>query len=292
MKKEMYRTGLLFVLPITTLLAVFLYWPILQSVYYSLTDWRGVGEYGFIGLRNYYDIFNDRLFMNSLKRTLYIGITAAFLANVFGLALAVMLDQAMRTKNILRALFVIPHVIPLVVAAFVWRYILDANTGLVNTLLTSLFDERIVIPWIDSPDHVVNSIIMITVWQMMGPIIIIYLAALQSVPGELLEAGKVDGASKARRFFSITIPMIAPGITVNILVGLANGIRIFDLPFALTGGGPANASETLAIRIYRYAFRSDELAYGMAASFVMTVVVLVVTFSFIILSRRYERGMS
>jgi ABC-type sugar transport system permease subunit len=290
MQKRLFWTGIIFMLPITIILFLFLFLPILQSLYYSLTDWRGVGTFKFIGIKNYLDIFQDDLFKESLRRTLIIGVSAAIFANLFGLFFAVLLDQAFKTKNILRALFYLPNVIPIVVAAFVWRYMMDANSGLINVMLSKLTGSRIVIPWIDSPNYVVFSVILITVWQMMGPIIIIYIAALQGVPHDLKEAAMIDGATPPRIFTNITLPMIAPGITVNILIGLSNGIRIFDLPFALTGGGPANASETLAIKIYRYAFQSADLGYGMSASFILTAVALVITFFFVALSRRYEKG--
>ena len=153
-----------------------------------------------------------------------------------------------------------------------------------------MMGERTVIPWIDSPDYVVYSIIGIAVWQMMGPIIIIYIAALQGVPQELQEAAVIDGASKYKRFFHVTLPMIAAGITVNVLIGLVNGIRMFDLPFALTGGGPANSSETLAIRVYLYAFQTGNFALGMAAAFVLTLVAMVITYFFVSVSRNYEKG--
>ncbi|MFD0714850.1 carbohydrate ABC transporter permease [Paenibacillus sp. GCM10027626] len=290
MQKRMFMTGLFFIAPITIILIIFLFYPILQSVYYSFTDWKGVGDYSFVGFANYLDIFSDEGFTNSLKRTLLIGLAAAVLANLSGLLYALMLDQSLKTKSLLRAIFYLPNVVPVVVAAFVWRYILDANTGLLNEGLTKLTGGRISIPWIDSPDYVVYSIIAITVWQMWGPIMIIYLAALQGIPQDMKEAAMIDGATKWRRFFSLTLPMIAPGITVNVLIGLANGLRIFDLPFALTGGGPAGSSETLAVKIYRYAFASTDLSYGLASSFILTVLALVVTFFFIALSRQYEKG--
>lgn len=292
MQRKMFITGVVFVIPITAVITIFLFFPIIQSFYYSFTDWKGVGAYRFIGFENYRDIFQDNVFTESLIRTLMIGISTAFLGNIVGLLLAMMLDQALKTKNILRALFYIPNIIPVVVAAFVWRYIFDANTGLLNGLLTKLSDANVNIPWIDSPEYVVYSLIFIAVWQGIGPVMIIYLAALQGVPAELKEAASIDGASKVRSFFSITLRMIAPGITVNVLIGLANGIRIFDLPFALTGGGPANSSETLAIRIYRYAFASNELSYGLASSFVLTLVALVVTLFFLAMTRKYEQGVN
>lgn len=290
MQKKLFLTGIMFIIPITAIMVLFFFYPIVQSFYYSLTDWKGVGSYKFIGFANYVDIFNSELFTESLKRTLVIGIAAAVLSNLFGLIFAVMLDQTLKTKSLLRALFYIPNVIPIVVAAFVWRYILDANNGLINTLLSKVSEDRVTIPWIDSPDYVVFAIILIAVWQMWGPIMVIYLASLQGVPQEMKEASMIDGASRVRGFFSITLPLIAPGITVNVLIGLANGIRIFDLPYALTGGGPANASETLAIRIYKYAFSSPDMAYGLATSFVLTLVAMIITYIFIAVSRKYEQG--
>jgi len=290
MQKKMYITGIFFMAPITLIIFIFLVYPILQSIYYSFTDWTGVGSYSFIGLSNYTDIFQDEGFTDALKRTLFIGLLTAVLANLCGLVFAVFLDQSLKTKNLLRALFYIPNVIPTVVAAFVWRYILDSNSGLLNKGIASVTGHASLIPWLDSPDYVVYSLILITVWQMWGPIMIIYLAALQGVPHEMKEAMMIDGATKWKSFTHLTLPMIAPGITVNVLIGLANGLRIFDLPFALTGGGPAGASETLSVKIYRYAFSSTELSHGLSASFILTLIAVVVTFFFIALSRKYEKG--
>ncbi|QJD87125.1 carbohydrate ABC transporter permease [Cohnella herbarum] len=290
MQKKMFWTGVAFMLPITVVLFAFLFLPVLQSFYYSLTDWKGIGAYHWIGFENYRNIFDDPSFVESVKRTLMIGISAAILTNLCGLAFAMLLDRQMKSKSLLRSLFYLPNIIPVVVAAFIWRYILDANSGMLNETLGQLTGGRVTIPWIDSPDHVVWSIIVISVWQMMGPVIIIYLAALQGVSPEMKEAAMIDGASKPSIFYHVTLPLITPGITVNVLIGLANGIRIFDLPFALTGGGPANASETLAIRIYRFAFQSSELSYGMAASFVLTLLALVITFFFVGVSRKIEKG--
>jgi raffinose/stachyose/melibiose transport system permease protein len=142
--------------------------------------------------------------------------------------------------------------------------------------------------FIDTPDNVVWTIIAIAVWQIVGPIMLVYLAALQTIPQELKEAGLIDGANAWQRFWHIMLPLIAPGVTINVLIGLANGLKLFDLPFALTGGGPANSSETLAIRIYNNAFQSSDLGYGMAGAFVLTAVVLMITFVFVFLSKKYE----
>ncbi len=289
-RKHMFWTGVAFIAPVLALHGVFLLTPVVVSFFYSFTNWRGIGAYEFIGLDNYWSIFSDAYYRASLRRTIVIGFSTAIAANFIGLLLAVLLDQSLKTGKLLRALVYLPNIIPVVVSAFVWRYLLDANTGLVNLGLSKLLGTRIAIPWIDAPDFVVLSVVLISVWQLMGPIIIIYIAALQGVSIDLLEAAAIDGAGAIRKFLNITLPAIAPGITVNVLIGLANGIRIFDLPWALTGGGPASASETLGIKIYRYAFQSANLGYAMSSAFTLTALAVVVTVFFVFVARRYELG--
>ncbi|RIE00851.1 carbohydrate ABC transporter permease [Cohnella faecalis] len=184
MQRKAYSTGIFFMAPITIIIFVFMVYPILQSVFYSLTDWTGIGGYHFVGFSNYKDIFSDEGFTDALKRTLFIGFSRRT-RQLFRLLFAILLDQSLKTKSLLRALFYIPNVIPTVVAAFVWRYILDSNTGLLNKAMVELFGSGSSILWLDSPDYVVYTIIFITVWQMWGPILIIYLAALQGVPHEM-----------------------------------------------------------------------------------------------------------
>ena len=289
-RKHRFWTGVAFIAPVLALHSVFLLTPVVVSFFYSFTNWRGIGAYEFIGLDNYRSIFSDAYYRASLRRTIVIGFSTAIAANVIGLLLAVLLDQSLKTGKLLRALVYLPNIIPVVVSAFVWRYLLDANTGLVNLGLSKLLGTRIAIPWIDAPNYDVLSVVLISVWQLMGPIIIIYIAALQGVSIDLLEAAAIDGAGAIRKFLNITLPAIAPGITVNVLIGLANGIRIFDLPWALTGGGPASASETLGIKIYRYAFQSANLGYAMSSAFTLTALAVVVTVFFVFVARRYELG--
>ncbi len=288
LKSKTFWTGILFLLPISFMIFTFMLIPVFQTMYYSLTDWDGLGDYRFIGLKNYERIFSDVSFVKTMYRTLWMGLTIALLTNVLGLLLALAVNQAFRTKNLIRTLFYFPKLLPIVLGAYVWGFILDTNNGLMNKLLSDLLGKPIKVLWVDSPDYVVYTIIMVAVWQLTGPIMIVYLASLQFVPNEIKEAAIVDGASPVRKFFSIILPMIAPGITVNTLIGLAAGLKLFDLPFALTGGGPARASETLAIRIYRNAFQSLDLAYGMAAAFILVVFVLVITVLFVVMTKRYE----
>jgi raffinose/stachyose/melibiose transport system permease protein len=286
-RKGFGATGIFFILPILCVAFIFFVFPITQTFYYSFTDWKGTGSYKFTGWSNYLYILDSKSFVASLKRTIIMGIAIAIISNVLGLLIAIVANQAFRSKNMTRTLFYIPKLFPIVLAAYVWGYILHPS-GLLNLFLSSVFNEPIKILWIDSPNYVVYSIIGIAVWQLVGPIMIVYLAALQGVPNELIEASIVDGAGPIRKFFNVVLPLIAPGITINTLVGLVNGLRLFDLPFALTRGGPANASETLAIRIYKDAFDSLQLGYGMAGAFILVVIIMMITLGFIYISRKYE----
>ncbi|CAH1221240.1 Melibiose/raffinose/stachyose import permease protein MelD [Paenibacillus allorhizoplanae] len=280
--------GILFLLPISIMIVTFMLVPVFQTMYYSFTNWDGLGEYRFIGFRNYQRIFSDASFVRTMYRTLWMGVAIALLTNAIGMLLALAVNQAFKTKNVMRTLFYFPKLLPIVLGAYVWGYILDTNNGLMNKILSSLMGKPIKVLWVDSPDFVAYTIILVAVWQLTGPIMIVYLAALQFVPNEIKEAAIMDGASPSRKFFSIILPMIAPGITVNTLIGLASGLKLFDLPFALTGGGPARASETLAIRIYRNAFQSLDLAYGMAAACVLVIFVLAITLLFVVVTKKYE----
>lgn len=283
-----FWTGILFLLPISVMIFTFMLVPVFQTMYYSLTNWDGLGDYRFVGLKNYKRILSDASFVSTMYRTLWMGLAIALLTNIMGMLLALAVNQAFKTRNLLRSLFYFPKLLPIVLGAYVWGYILDTNNGLMNKLLSSLMGKPVKVLWVDSPDTVAFTIILVAVWQLTGPIMIVYLASLQFVPAEIKEAAIVDGASPTRKFFSIILPMIAPGITVNTLIGLAAGLKLFDLPFALTGGGPARASETLAIRIYRNAFQSLDLAYGMAAAFILVVFVLLITLVFVAVTKRYE----
>jgi raffinose/stachyose/melibiose transport system permease protein len=280
--------GILFLLPISVMIITFMLIPVFQTMYYSFTNWDGLGEYRFIGFRNYQRIFSDASFVKTMYRTLWMGVAIALLTNVLGMLLALAVNQAFKTKNLMRTLFYFPKLLPIVLGAYVWGFILDTNNGLMNKIISSLMGKPIKVLWVDSPDYVAYTIILVAVWQLTGPIMIVYLAALQFVPNEIKEAAIMDGASPSRKFFSVILPMIAPGITVNTLIGLASGLKLFDLPFALTGGGPARASETLAIRIYRNAFQSLDLAYGMAAACVLVIFVLAITLLFVVVTKKYE----
>ncbi len=287
-RMKQFWIGVLFLLPISLVMIVFLVSPIFRTIFYSMTDWNGISAFHWTGLKNYADIFRDSSFIASIRRTLFIGFSIALFTNIFGLLLAVIVDQALLTRNVIRSLFFIPMLFPVVVAAYVWKYILDANNGLINRVFSDVSGASVHIPWIDTPANVVWVVIFVSVWQLVGPVMVVYLAALQTVPHEMKEAGIIDGASPLKQFYKITLPMIAPGVTINALIGLANGLRLFDLPYALTGGGPANATETLAIRIYRNAFQAFNLGYGMAGAIILTLFTLVITLVFVSFTKKYE----
>ncbi len=289
MQKYMFRNGIFFLIPSFLIILIFTIMPILQSLYYSFTDYNGYNDPQFIWLDNYLNIFSDPRFKSALIRTLIIGFSTAILCNLFGLLSAILLNTHLITKKILRALFYIPTVIPVVVVAMLWSNILKSKDGLVNLVLSKLLNHPVEILWLDSLELVVYSVIFVSVWQLTGPIIFIYLAGLQGIPKELIDASRIDGASRMNSFRHVTLPLLMPSITINCFVGLANGLNIFDLPYVMTGGGPAGGSETLPLLIYRFAFSSGEIAYGNASSFILALFVISITSVLVFFLKRQEK---
>lgn len=291
MQKYMFRNGILFLIPASFIILIFTINPILQSLYYSFTDYNGYNDPQFIWFDNYIKIFSQPRFKSALLRTLIIGFSTAVLCNLFGLLSAILLNTQLITKNILRALFYIPTVIPVVVVAMLWSKILQSKDGLVNLVLSKLFNQSVGILWLDSLELVVYSVIFVSVWQLTGPIIFIYLAGLQGIPQELIDASRIDGASGVNSFRYVTLPLLAPSITINCFVGLANGLNVFDLPYVMTGGGPAGGSETLPLLIYRYAFADSKIGYGNAASIILASFVISITSVLVVFLRRQEKDL-
>jgi len=250
--------------------------PFLMSVIYSFTKWNGLDKIPeFIGLANYIEIFtNDPDALYALGFTLRMAAFTVVFTNIFALALAVFLDSDIRGKNALRVAFYIPNIISLIVIGYVWRFIFTKGfdsfyemTGLGVFMFS----------WLGDKDLAFFSLVLVRVWQQLGFYLVIYIAGLQTVPKDLIEAATIDGASPVARFFRVTLPMIMPSITVAVFYSLSNGLKVFDVILSLTSGGPGNATMSIALDIYRTAFVTGRFGYGTAKSVVLFFVILVLT---------------
>jgi raffinose/stachyose/melibiose transport system permease protein len=250
--------------------------PFLMSITYSFTRWNGLDKVAkFIGLANYKELLtSDPAFGSSMAFTILFTAVTVVVINVIALLLAVILDMKIRGKNVLRAAFYIPNIISLIVIGYVWRFIFSRGFDSLGSLThMGIFQ----LSWLGDPHLVFFSVALVSVWQSIGFYMVIYIAGLQTVPREQLEAAVIDGTSPVSRFFRITLPLIMPSVTVAVFYSVSNALKTFDVIFSLTFGGPGTASTSIALDIYKTAFSDDRFGYGSAKSVVLFLLILVVT---------------
>jgi ABC-type sugar transport system permease subunit len=267
---------------------LFIVVPLGLSIGSSLTDESPLGAASsFVGLHNYADLLHDGDLGHSLGFTLVLAAVVTVAANVLGLLLAMLLDRSSLPYRLMRTVAFLPQVVSGVIVGFVWRSIMTQN-GLANTLLTSagLIDEPI--SWLGSPAMASASIAIVMTWVLSGFTTVVYLAALQSIPPELYEAARVDGAGAVRRFRAITLPMVAPGTTIGVTLSLITVLKLYDVITVLTAGGPANATRSTALYVVQVAFTENRFGYASAVAIVLLLVSAVIAVSVTGLLRRRE----
>ncbi|GAB1817702.1 carbohydrate ABC transporter permease [Herbidospora sp. RD11066] len=249
--------------------------PTLRGGMLAFTDWDGLSQtYDFVGFANFAQIFTSESSLDALKMTLIFAVAVTLLQNGIGLLLALGVNNGLKSRNVLRVLFFAPVVITPVVVAYLWKFMLTPN-GAVNSLLDGVGLGLLKQSWLGDPTWAAVSVVMVIVWQHAGYSMVIYLAGLQSIPQELLEAAAVDGAGTWRRFRSVVWPLLAPATTINVMLTIIGGLKMFTEVFVLTGGGPGGATETLSTLLYKSAFQFDRFGYGIALALVLAAVVAV-----------------
>jgi raffinose/stachyose/melibiose transport system permease protein len=266
-----------FALPAMLLFAFVVLVPSVRGVYYAFTDWDGLDpSFAVIGLRNFATMIGDADAMQAVGHTLLIAVSITIIQNGLGLLLALGVNSAIKSRNLLRVFLFAPAVVTPIVTAYLWRNLLGPD-GAVNSLLNAVGLGGWQQDWLGDPDLALWSIVGVIVWQYAGYSMVIFVAGLQSVPREIYEAADLDGAGPVRRFWSVIRPLLAPAFTVNLMLSIIGGIKLFDQVYALTGGGPGHATDTLSTLIYKDAFTLGEFGYSIALAVVLTVIVAVVS---------------
>lgn len=270
--------GLLFASPWIIGFLAFTIIPIVSSFYYSLTRYDLMRPPVFLGFKNYIDLLLDNDdFRTAITNTLWwvvfsvpSGVLSAFL-------MAILLNTNIRGRSFFRAVFFFPSIVPVVVTAFVWQFLLNIQYGAVNATLQALGLPAI--PFLSSPDLIKPSMVLIHMWSQ-GAAMVIFLATLQDVPRSLYEAATVDGANSLRRLWHITVPMVSPVILFNLVMGLIAGFQYFTLPWLLTGGtgGPSKAAEFYALYLYRNAFILLQMGRASALAWILFAVIMLFTY--------------
>jgi raffinose/stachyose/melibiose transport system permease protein len=266
--------------------------PSARGVYYAFTDWDGLDpDLTFIGLRNFVDMTQDPDAVQAIWHTLLLAVAITVIQNGIGLLLALGVNSLIRSRNVLRVFLFAPAVITPIVTAYLWRNLLGPD-GAVNSLLGVLGLQSWQQDWLGDPQLALWSVVAVIVWQFAGYSMVIFLAGLQSVPREIFEAAALDGGGPVRRFWSITGPLLAPAFTINLMLSIIGGIKLFDQVYALTGGGPGHATDTISTLIYKDAFTLGEFGYSIALAVVLTAIVAVVSTGQYLVLARNERAAS
>ncbi|MDQ0615089.1 ABC-type sugar transport system permease subunit [Microbacterium sp. W4I4] len=267
-----------FVAPALVIYLLMVIVPSLQSVQLSFTNWDGISEgYDYVGTKNYQDILTDDRFWNAVRNTLVLGLGSAVVINIIALVAALMLDRLNHLQGLFRTAVYLPALVSAFIMATIWKYLLNYNFGSVNSVLRDLGLPDWARDWLGDSSIVVWVILFITCFTLGGNTTLIYLANLQSVPQELLEAARIDGAGAWKVFWNVTWPMIAGAITVNMTLAMIAGWVIFDQVMVLTSGGPGFVSETMAFFIYKVGFGEYRAGFGSAAAVVLFIVVIIST---------------
>ncbi len=268
---------LLCILPALLLYSLSLLIPLLfGTLPYSMYNWNlmtGVKE--FIGLKNYLALFSDKQFFTTLFFTLKVGITTVVLSNLIAFTLAYFLSKNLKFKSVSRALFFIPNIISSVLVAFIW-YVVFAWVlpSLAETLNIEWLKNM---TWFGDTNNATLAIIIVSIWQAMGFGLLIYIAGFQTIPTELLEAGQMDGCTGFMSVLKIQLPLLMPTITINLFVSVAGAFKSFDIPFALTAGGPFGTTQTIALNIYQEAFIKYKLGMGSAKALILFLLVMLIS---------------
>jgi raffinose/stachyose/melibiose transport system permease protein len=254
-----------------------IYIPFVMSGYYSLTEWNGISRNPvFIGLANFKTIFSSGSpeFVNALVFTFKYSALFIVFTNVLALALAVALTKEFKLANFLRGMFFLPYIMSMIIVGFIWKFIFTQGfeklyeiTGWGVWNLSWLGDAKLAF-W---------SLVIVGTWQSLGFYIVLYIAGLQAIPKEVLEAASIDGATGSQRFFRVTLPLLGPSITTCMFMSLTNSLKVFDIILALTKGGPGGATYSATLDIYREAFQNNNYGLGSAKAIVFFVIVLVLT---------------
>lgn len=278
----------LFLLPALTLYLIFVLLPIVWASIYSLQDWDGIGAMNFIGLQNYFKLFtDDPIFWQALVNTLVLmGISLVLIPA--GLIMAIWLNTKIMLKSFFKTVIFLPLVMPSVVLGILWAQIYNPISGLLNSALVAFGLPHLQRAWLGEPETALLAILVVVLWQSIGFYVIVYLAGLQNIPEEMIEAAKIDGATDSVITLQIIIPLLSNLIKFTLIFNIITSLKYFDLVFIMTRGQPDHASEVVATHMYNQAF--DLYNYGYASAIAFTLFMACVFLSFVLnrVFRRYE----
>lgn len=255
--------------------------PVIYSFYVSLFKWNGIAEMEYIGLKNYMDlIVHDPIFLTSTKNNLvWIALTLIFTVTI-SLGFAVMLNKSFKGRTFFRGLFYFPCVLAPIAVSIIWRWMYNPNVGFFNEFARA-FGSEWTQTWISTPNTALYAIFVASLWQGIGQPMILFLAGLQTVPEEVLEAAIIDGAGRVRKFIWVTVPLMRETFIIVIATLIIASMKVFDIVYGLTGGGPNNATQMLSTYMYTQTFMYNNVGTGATISCIMVIIMLIIIVPYI-----------
>lgn len=275
------KSAWLFMLPAAIIYLSVIVIPVFYSLYISLFKWNGIGEMTFVGLDNYLNLFSgDATFRTAIINNLIWIVLTIVVTMTVSLGFAVILNKQFRGRTFFRGFFYFPCVIAPIAVAIIWRWIYNPNMGFINQFFEAIgidFSQQ----WISNPDTSLYAVFIAALWQAIGQPMILFLAGLQAISPDVLEAATIDGASGVKRFFYITIPLLKDTFVIVIATLITAALKVYDVVQGLTGGGPNDATQMLSTYMYSQVFQYNNVGYGTAVACIMVIMMMVVIVTYV-----------
>lgn len=286
--RSINRYPFYFIVPGLLVFSVLYLTPMLSSFYYSLTDWNiNKTTITFTGLANFKELFSDTKLLAALKNTLIYSFNVTLFRNLLGLSLALLLNSKVKFRNMFRTIFFLPFVIAPMIIGYLFKAIYHPTFGVFNTVIRFITFSDFNVDWLHNPNFSLLSTIIVDIWRTSGWTMVIYLAGLQMIPNELFEAADIDGAAYFQKLRYVTLRMLAPSITINLVLSLIGTMKVFAMIIALTNGGPGFSSEVMNTYIMG-SFSIGLYGLGTAANIILSIIVALIGIPVFLLLKRRE----
>ena len=287
MNKKLGKNGLffwLFLAPVLIALIMVVVIPLLYGVYYSFTNWDGINTPVFAGITNYIQLLGDEGFRNALWFTTKFAVVSIVLINAIGLGLALLVTQKLKGSNLMRTVFFMPNLIGGLILGFIWQFVFIQGFDAIGQAVGTQALQG----WLSTTRTGFWGLVILTAWQMSGYIMIIYIAHLEGIPEDLVEAAQIDGANVFQRFRHVIFPLVAPAFTVSMFLTLSNSFKLYDQNLSLTGGAPYNSTQMVAMNIYNTAFLENKMAYAQSKALVFFIIIAVISLTQVYYNKKRE----
>ena len=286
--KEKFKTGL-FLFPALFIYIIVVVFPTVYSLFLSFCDWNGLGAKKFVGLKKYIQLYtSDSVFYTALRNNIIWIILTICLTVLLALLLALVLNRSFRGRIVYRAIFYFPYMLSWIIVGIIWKWMYNPNFGLINQVLGMVGLDSLKGAYLSNTKMALYCVFIAALWQGLGQPMLYFLAGLQTLPNDILEAAKIDGAGKFNLFFRVIVPMLKETFVIVLATQIIASMKVYDIVYVMTDGGPANSTQTLATYMYNQTFTYSNLGVGSAIATVMVLIMMVVIVPYVAFSTKDE----